>query len=495
MNKLKFTALVLIFVIVLCQLLISCGDNTKSETSNSDNGVVNNANDDANDEDNSTVSEDLYAYPEHNFNGAVINILSRKDGWADGSQDFDDLYVESEIGEVLNDAVYRRNRVVEEKYNVEIKVTHVDDPNNIILRSVRAGDDEYQLMQEKLIFMSATLATQGFLYDLKNVESLNLDAPWYNQNAIKDLSINNKVTTLGGDIAVSDKSGVIMAVFNKKMVVDYGIENLYETVRQGKWTLDKLYELMIQTAVDLNGDGRMTIQDDQWGLVCEDYAGWMFSVASGNRLANLNENGLPYMTTITEKAVNDHEKIKMVLYEQTARVGTGDSAEYERVFTENRSLFAIGMLSQFTAIRAMENDFGIIPLPKQDENQQNYVTTISPWVSRFIAMPTTCGNPEMVGAVVDAMSRESTNTVVPAYYDNLLNQKIARDEESVEMLKQIFASVIYDIGSVFNWGDIWNLQYQFINGANQDYVGFHERYEGRIESALANTIEAMQQFD
>ena len=151
------------------------------------------------------------------------------------------------------------------------------------------------------------------------------------------------------------------------------------------------------------------------------------------------------------------------------------------------------MLSSIAMLRGMTDDFGIIPVPKQDETQTDYITTISPWVSRYIAMPTTCGSPEMAGAVVDAMSRESANTVVPAYFDNLLNQKIARDQDSIEMLKDIFSSVVYDIGSVFNWGGIWDLQYTFFNTKQTDYAGFYEKYAGKVEAAMQKTIDAMQQ--
>jgi hypothetical protein len=345
------------------------------------------------------------------------------------------------------------------------------------------------------MFISATLATQNFLIDLNTIGSMNLDAPWYNQNAIKDLAINNKVTAFGGDMTVSDKSGVIFSVFNKRMSADFGLENPYALVREGKWTLDKFYEIMTQVSVDLNGDGMMRIQDDQFGLICEHYAGWMLAVASGNRLAALDENGLPFMTHLNEKNINDYGRILRILHDQESRAHVSSPQQQREVFEDNRALFSIGMLSSIASLRGMEEDFGMIPLPKQDENQREYITTISPWVSRFTAMPSTAGNPEMVGAVIDAMSRESTNTVVPAYYNNLLENKIARDEESVEMLKMIFDSVIYDVGSVFNWAGIWDQQEAFIASRREDYIGYHERLESRLETEIQRTIDAMLSFD
>jgi len=490
-KKIKLPALILL--LVLCVTLISCGDKTETKTDVKDNNTTDAIND--SDGTNEKPVDELYPYPEYDFKDAAVNILARKDDWAGGSQDFDDIMVEEINGEVLNDAVYNRTRAVESKYNARIKVTPAKDPNTTIQKSIKAGDDEYQIIQEKPVFMSATLAPQNFLIDLQKIANINLDAPWYNQNAIKDLSINKKITVLAGDMTVSDKSGVIMAVFNKKLAAQYGLENLYSTVKDGKWTLDKMYELIMQTTADVNGDGKLTFKDDRWGLICEDYAGWMFSVGSGNRLAMLDRDGLPYMTCLNEKNINDYERIKKILYEKDGRATVPTPEAHVLTFAENRAFLSVDMLSSIAMLRGMDDDFGIIPIPKQDENQKDYITTISAWVSRFIAVPSTCQDIEMVGAVIDAMSRESVNTVVPAYFDNLLNQKIARDEESIDMLKMIFSSVVYDIGAVFNWGEIWDEQMRFIQGKKEDYIGYYQKIEGKVVKALEKTINTMQQFD
>ena len=89
------------------------------------------------------------------------------------------------------------------------------------------------------------------------------------------------------------------------------------------------------------------------------------------------------------------------------------------------------------------------------------------------------------------MARESTNTVMPAYYDNLLNNKIARDDESIEMLKITFGSVVYDIGAVYNWGGLWLMHQGFINSKSRDYVSFYEKNASAIQAALDITIEEM----
>ena len=440
-----------------------------------------------------TSIDDVYPYPEHDFGGAEIKVLARKDGY--GGQDFEDICVEEMNGEVLNDAVYKRTMTVEEKYNVKIDVAYVADPVGTVSKNVKADEDAHQIVQEKLWFLQQNLATQNYLTNLRKVNSITLEAPWYNQSIIKDVAISKKVTVLGGDMTVSDKSGVGGMVFNKQMVLDYGLEDMYKMVREGKWTLDKMDELMKLTSKDLNGDGKMKLEDDQWGLLAEHLVNWAFLIGCGNRLADLDSDGIPYITAGSPKFLSDLDRILDIMYDDQSRIFGPRVEDYSETFMENRAFMQVNVMSTFFLLRGMETDFGIIPIPKLNEQQEGYLTEISPFVSRIIAIPISCKNPETIGAVIDAMGRESTNTVVPAYFDNMLNNKIARDEESIEMLQLIFDTVVYDIGSIFNWGNLWIMHQQFMDGARKSYVPFLEKNLPAIEKAMQKTIDEMQNIN
>ena len=435
---------------------------------------------------------DIYPYPSHNFGGAEINFIALKSGY--WGQDYEDITVEQMDGEVLNDAVYNRTSVVEDKYNVTIKVTYNSAAIDTVVKSILADDDEYQVIQDKLMYLQSNMATKNYLYDLTEVDSVTLEAPWYNQNIIKDLSLGKKVFVLGGDMTISDKAGVMVTVFNKKIAVDYDVEDLYQTVREGKWTLDKLHELAILTSKDLNGDGKMVNADDQWGLMAEDLAAWALLVGFGHRLADLDSDGIPYISVGGEKFLNDLDKVMDIIYNKNIRAA-GSSENYMDNFLNNRNFIQVQAMSTIFSFRVMEEDFGIIPFPKFDEKQTAHISTLSPWVTRCFAMPTTNRDPEMVGAVIDAMSRESTETVMPAYYENVINNKIARDEESVEMLKLIYASVVYDLGSVYNWGNLWFFHQSFIAGGTREYVSKFAAVEDKIISEMEETIEAMMDYE
>ena len=60
------------------------------------------------------------------------------------------------------------------------------------------------------------------------------------------------VTTLPAPITV---------FFNKQLVEDYALGDLYALVRDGQWTLDRLISMSEAVAHDLNGDGAMGVED------------------------------------------------------------------------------------------------------------------------------------------------------------------------------------------------------------------------------------------
>ena len=481
----------LILLLLITSTIItvfSCGNSNTPDKTDADDLTADNPQ-----EKTAASVEDIYPYPKHDFGGADINFLACQNNMA--GQDFEDIRVEEITGEVLNDAVYQRTSTVEEKYNVTVNVTYNPDPTAATVKNVRAGDDSYQIIQDKLQYVLNTLATQGYLYNLAVVDAINLNAPWYNQNAIKDLAINKKTTAISGDMTVNDKIGVTLTFFNKKIAEDNGLENLYNTVRNGKWTLDKMHELMRKTSRDLDGDGVMSLDNDLWGLMAEPFTGWTLLLGSGNRLASLDSNGLPIITANQPKLISDYEKIMDIMYDNQNHIWANSLTPYTVNFMENRNFMQINAMSMLVQLRPMADDFGIIPLPKQSEDQKDYYTSNSLYLARFIAVPNTCSKVEMTGAVIDALARESQDTIVPAYYDNLLENKIARDNDSVEMLKMIFNSIIYDIGACYNWGNLWFMHQQFIMEERRDYVSFFESQSGKIYAEMEKTINEMLKND
>ena len=98
----------------------------------------------------------------------------------------------------------------------------------------------------------------------------------------------------------------------------------------------------------------------------------------------------------------------------------------------------------------MESPYGLIPLPKWNEEQEHYYTFEHDQYS-IGGIPVSVQDPAMVSAVVEAMAAESYRYVTPAYYDVVLNGKYLRDKDSSEMLEIAMAGIKIDFGWIHTY--------------------------------------------
>lgn len=112
------------------------------------------------------------------------------------------------------------------------------------------------------------------------------------------------------------------------------------------------------------------------------------------------------------------------------------------MFKNDRVLFANSTLRYMESLRDMDTDFGIIPYPKQDEEQEKYYVRLGYWNAPLVQV--TNAETEMTGA----LNAEYNCVVRPKFFDTALKGKIARNEESVRMLDLILESRVIDVGDV-----------------------------------------------
>ena len=64
-----------------------------------------------------------------------------------------------------------------------------------------------------------------------------------------------------GDFNLSSTCGVTFLWFNKQLLTDNGFDMPYELVNEGKWTIDRMLEMVNSVSADLNGDMKMDAND------------------------------------------------------------------------------------------------------------------------------------------------------------------------------------------------------------------------------------------
>jgi ABC-type glycerol-3-phosphate transport system substrate-binding protein len=280
------------------------------------------------------------------------------------------------------------------------------------------------------------------------------------------------------------------------MMQDYDLGDIYQLVRDGKWTWDKLSELAKAVSADLDGDGVFTAAD-QYGFVT--HIGWMMESAlqaSNIFITRISEEGYPVANLNNER----FGRLIMTLHEllnvgDQTFVGSWDANNLDDIYesqvpmSSDRVLFHVDPLSAGKRYRQYDVEFGILPFPKLDEAQEEYLSLS--W-NGFMMIPTTADG-QLVGAVAEALAAESHRLTVPAYYDILLTSKVARDEESTEMIDIIYKGAVYDFGLNFsNWESLaFSISNILGNRRNPDWVSYVERNEDRFNNRMRTVWDSI----
>ena len=439
--------------------------------------------------------------PERDFNGLEITLLGRAYEPGMTVKHFSETASEEENGEIMNDAIYRRNRKIEEKYNVIIKGQISGDKGSLsgdIKKSVNAGDKSFDAAFAS-IGDSAGLSQNGFLADLRNVPNLDLSKPWWDQRAVNSLSIGGRLFFTVGDITPWADPFTWIVVVNKELVRQYELDDPYELVRNNKWTFDKFYELCTAVSGDTNGDGLIN-EFDRHGVMSarENYV-FQF-IAGGESLVKKDSNDLPYLTINNDRAVNVAQKIFDMMTDKNAVLLVEDYSKgysdpwfevLRAQFRNGNGLFYMGGLEQMCIFRDLETEIGILPMPKYDSNQDGYYHIINTYWASSLAVPMTNDRPDETGFILEALCAESKYTVRPAFYDYTLTRKMMRDEDSVEMLDIILAARSYDLGMIYNWGDITGI---FSNMLGKKTFSFSSDIEKKTEAIEKQMQKAIDKF-
>ena len=439
-----------------------------------------------------------YQFPEDaDYGGYQMRILNLDDEaihWA-----ITPIFVEEETGDVIMDSAYRRNAIVEEGLNVTIKEIYNTDPSALIRKTVNAGTDDYDVA---FTYSNAagTLASQGIYLDLFGINAFKFDELWWDQGAIECFELMNSLYFTTSDAHIMTNDSIWVMYFNKQMVQDYGLDNPYQLVRENKFTMDAMLNMMRAVVTDLDGDGAYTV-DDLWGISSHGFATTAFLLCTDSPLIKKDKDGIPYLLDPNERFINAYTKTREFLNKNNGMFldaqGTypGKSAEYDhptKTFLANKSLFCGECLSHTRVFREMENDFGILPHPKLDSSQERYLTLMVDTTPCF-GIPITNTDPERTGAFMEALTGVSATTVIPAYYDVSMTNKFTRDEDSVEMLDLIRANRVYELAIVYNWGSFYgSLQNQGFAANGENPLTVYEKQTDKTITAINKTIETFE---
>ena len=463
--------------------LLSCGGTAEPAESVSDTAAA------QTDETAAAETEILPDLPEIAFDGAEYQVLHWDNGPGHVHTHFE--YDAEELnGELLNDAIYQRNLEIEEQYNVTITTLGSANPFQQVKPDVTAGDSTYQVVAEWPTRL-ADLSTQGMLQDFHKIPYIDTEKPWWDHNSIESFTVNNKLFLITGDYVLYDKQRILIVFFNHTLSDKLGIPDLYETVHEGKWTIDLMNSYTELARSDLNGDGKMDPLDDQFGMVSGSYTYMPYLLFGvGSRYSQPEADGSFSLVIDTERTIDAIRKLNGTFATDTTVYHEGvfnSGIKIMELFESGRGLFH-HEVSQVTRMLDMEDAYGLIPQPKFDEAQENYLSGIQYEWSGSIAVPATVAGEEleMTGILLEALSALSHKTTYPTFIEDILQSKKAPDKESADMLRLIYANITYDLFGVFQFGNLPQLVYDNI---------YKKQGEGFTSTIASNKEKIMAAYD
>jgi len=284
---------------------------------------------------------------------------------------------------------------------------------------------------------------------------IDVTEAWWNPAATEYFNIGGNQYLTAGNMTLTYLSRAMCYLFNKNIYENLGYnENLYDIVLDGKWTLDVFHRMAADAVSDLNGDG-VYDENDRYGTFGNPRAYYNTQLAGADIQYVERENDGTYVFRMQE-SIAAIETIEKLLAFDAAHpnltYNTG-SMVYELIpatlFETGQALFCVGgMPHSIEQLRQMEDEFGILPLPKADETQDSYHTTAYGGVLSALPKPVPEERFEAIGLILEAMTRDTYTEIVPLYKEVLLKTKYSRDAESSEMLDIIFSTIQFDPGIV-----------------------------------------------
>lgn len=399
----------------------------------------------------SSVPDDL------RFGGETVTILLR-----DASSVMNtslEFISEGLTSEPVNDAVYTRNKEVEDQLNVKLQMETVTDVSyetyyNTVRKCFLAGDGAYDLLAY-YAYYGVMMATEGMLVNYRTLDTVDLSKPWWNQDFVNEMELCGQLYFNVGDLSLSSTALTNAVFFNKKLMEErFGDTDLYSVVQNGDWTIDRFSSMIADCYTDANGNGKRDA-DDFYGaeLTAVSIPMDAYILALGCSITEKDGDGIPQINFGSEHAINAFNKLfDMIHKNEGSLFGPCDMFYYEEAqkkFMANETLFLMDIFVATDHLREMTVDYGVVPIFKYDKQQAAYNTTVADSFSLLSILSVTKVLPQ-ADAVLELMAEKSYLTVTPAYFEISLKQKYSQSNMDAQMFDLILSGRRFNFGFVYS---------------------------------------------
>ena len=411
----------------------------------------------------SSEEEIVSDLPDVNLGGQTVVIISRNDPWMK-----DEVSVEKTNGDPINDAIFQRNLNVESALDVTLENFMVTGNDYCVIDALKttASDPNcpYQIAASSAYTCFENTAA-GLFHNIYDVGHVDLSKSYWSPKYNEEASIGNAQYFVTGAVSLSLRRFIFATFFNKDLASDYGLEDLYAVVNDGRWTIEYQTGIIGNMFQELDGvEGQS--EGDFYGFLSDDQIFIDPYIASCDvKLLVKDEENYVKLDPETEKLDNMMRMVNDLFHRSGASYIFKRDGQYSQ-FTKILQKFSSGeavMVShriyaaESEELRSMESEYGIIPIPKYDEDQKEYYSLAHDLFTVYgVVSSVNSIDLDNVGAVLEAMAIESHKVVTPAYYEVALKGKYAKDPQSWDMLDMIVNNLKINGGLLYtiNLNDI-----------------------------------------
>ena len=453
---------ILIFILAVLMtlpLFASCGGDTKPQTDTKDTATA-------------PGSEAATEDPENAEKDSIINYVKDiAEGVDFAGRDFNFIgkdenpgnfpQKEQETGITEEDAVYFRQRDIEDIFGINIDYVRTENGEitaDQVINEVTAGGTSYDLVCGSIQTTGQMLLNSSTIRQVDNLDYVNLDREWWVPALREDYSIGGRLFFLTGPIVVHNYQDTCCILFNKKVteMFDISDDDLYQTVKDGKWTIDKMIEVASVIPENANGTGT-------WRYIDPTGYAWIF--AAGLKITQFDEEGNPSVADVLPVEISNlSDKLCPIFSNKAETAATnykkGESVESEYgveslddLFVDNRALFKFSYTYSAINLRKFDVTFGILPMPKATDTQKDYCSYARMGMDSAVYIPRTVENITLCDAITESLGALSQVYVKEAYYEKLLKGQSVFDLDSRDMIDIIMKTKVYDLIALYSGAD------------------------------------------
>ncbi len=423
------------------------------------------------------------------YNGATFHMIAQENavGYWYYAEEYlsgggDDKY------NILNNTIYEMNTQVTEHLNVTFEYDNIDkitDANvvyNTVVRTMMAGDDEYQLCILHPYCSVYSFVTKNQALDFYTLDDLNLERDWWNADVMEQLSIKDHAFVGMGDIC---NYNLFILYANREILEDAGREIPYDLVYEGAWTIDEFAALTAGIYRD-NGDGERNNVDTYGFAGLWDINGAAFLQAADIYILSRNEQNGFELSMYGDRLVDYYGKLlKWASDPGTYLWNMKQWSDPSISMDFHDGLSAITQWSLSSEFLDAEFEYGILPLPKYDQAQEEYSHVN--WGNNII-VPNTVENKAMVGQVLELMAYYTRTNVRETFYNDVLQLRVSERPDDREMVELICNTVTFDPGIAYCLGNegLYDLVYTtcHIRDGMENIASYYTQNERSVNRML-----------